>query len=148
MYGYGICYGILALIGAAMIWFMGVGVFAGRAPAAMPGMGSSGGFIGVAIGVGCAAVITGIASLVFYILYLVRLGQLSGRLREQAEIARYVWSAAANVPAALPAPPPLDNPPVAPGAGPAAVARAEATPAPQSATLLQGDDRTRTFGPG
>jgi hypothetical protein len=124
MYAYGICYAALAVIAAAVIWFLGVGIFAGQAPRVMPGTGSVGGgtggggssaFLGALIGVGCAALITGVASLVLYILYLVRLGQLSGRLREQAAAARYIWSAANGAPAGNPAPiaPASDGP--APG---------------------------------
>jgi hypothetical protein len=142
MYAYGVCYTILAVIGAAVIWFLGVGVFAGRAPATMPGMGSGGAFVGVLVGVGCAAGITGLAVLVFFIIYLVRLGQLSGRLREQAAAARYIWSAAAGAP---PLPGGAAAPALAPGAGPVVLPAPPPEPIPAPAPVPPADAPTQVF---
>jgi hypothetical protein len=144
MYAFGACFTILAVVGAAMIWFVGVRFFAGGTPAALPRAGSNGAVAGVLLGVGLAAGIAGLAVFVFYIVYLVRLGQLSGRLREQAAAARYIWSTAGSAPLQGGAAAAVR----APGAGPVILPAPPPEPIPAPAPRPPADAPTQVFEQG
>jgi hypothetical protein len=84
MYAIGICNGIFV----AIIGFIALSVGPGRGPSPSSAMGSI-------MGLACIMIIAGIALLIFYVMYLSLLDKLNKQLKEQAELARRSWNAAA-----------------------------------------------------
>jgi hypothetical protein len=80
MFGVGIPLGVILVVALAMVLLVRGGrPAAGAAPALM--------------GLGCAAMLCGIALIVFGVMYLFMLGRFSTALRQQSEIARQTWAA-------------------------------------------------------
>jgi hypothetical protein len=85
MWGFGVCYGIMLVVGFITVLL----VRPGAAPVNTPGTA------GVFIGVGCVAAIAGIATLVFGIMYLFMIDRFRRAFGEQAQAAQATWSATA-----------------------------------------------------
>jgi hypothetical protein len=80
MWAIGISYGLLLVVG-----FVAIAVGS-----------AGGGGAGLMVPVGLLACGTGIAMLIFGVMYLLMLGKFATRFREQAEMARLIWSRAAT----------------------------------------------------